>query len=108
MSSEAYQLVRSAILAKRIIVARYNGHVREMCPHVIGYGPSGNEQALFYQFGGGSSTGIGPDGSRDNWRCIRLDGLRDIKIVDGPWHTAPNHSRPQTCVQEIDVEVDYD
>jgi hypothetical protein len=102
----AYEIVRDAILNKRQIVAIYNGHYREMCPHVLGT-KNGRRQALFYQFGGTSSTGLAPPGSMDNWRCILVDRLQEIAVRDGAWHSAPNHSRPQTCVDLIDVEVTF-
>lgn len=102
---ETYDLIQQAIEQKLIVVARYNDHVREMCPHVLGLSKSGRPQALFYQFGGTSSTGISPDGSPDNWRCIPLDGLQNVMLKEGSWHTAPNHSRPQSCVKTIHVEV---
>ena len=105
MSSNAYDVVRNAIANKHIIVATYQDHVREMCPHVIGR-KNGREQALFYQFGGTSSSGpIIPDALK-NWRCIPIDGLSNVSSKPGEWCTAANHSRPQTCVDEIDLEVD--
>lgn len=104
MNSSIYQLIRSAILNKQQIVATYQGHVREMCPHVIGT-KNGREQALFYQFGGTSSSGI-VAGSSANWRCIPIDGLSGVTAMDGEWRTADNHSRSQTCVDDVDVEVE--
>ncbi len=101
-----YALVKKAIQTKSQIVATYNGHRRKMCPHVIGRKGS-RRQALFYQFGGTSSSGLEPDGSPDNWRCIPIRGLRNVEIREGEWHTAPNHSQPQTCVDFKDVEVQY-
>ena len=87
------------------MIATYNGHRREMCPHVIGT-KNGRRQALFYQFGGTSSSGgrIKP-GSTQNWRCIPVDGLTNVEVREGEWHTASNHSVPQTCVDIIDLEV---
>ena len=57
MNSNTYEIVRKAIIEKKQIVAEYQGHKREMCPHVIGK-KYGENQALFYQFGGTSSSGI--------------------------------------------------
>ena len=105
MSSAIYNIVRAAILSKEQVIATYKGHVREMCPHVIGL-KDGKEQALFYQFGGTSSSGQIAAGSPQNWRCIPIDGLADVSVRSGDWETAANRSRPQTCVDEIDVEVD--
>ncbi len=109
-----YAIIRQAIIDKEQVLATYHGYPREMCPHVIGwkrakdrYGNLGprQENALFYQFGGRSESGLKPDGSPENWRCIHLDELQNVTTREGAWHTAPNHSRPQSCVDEIDVEV---
>jgi hypothetical protein len=104
----SYALIRQAILEKKAIYATYSGLHREMCPHVIGT-KNGKPQALFYQYGGESSSRpIQPDGSPDNWRCIEIAKLSNVQIADvGIWHTAPDHSRPQTCVGDVDVAVAY-
>lgn len=106
MASATYSLIRRAILMKQQVTAVYDGYVREMCPHVIGE-KNGREQALFYQFAGDSSSGLGPAGDPSNWRCMPIAQLSEVAVKDGLWHTAPNHSRPQTCVGQIDVEVEY-
>jgi hypothetical protein len=104
----SYDLIRQAIIEKKGIAAVYNGQYREMCPHVIGT-KKGKRHALFYQFGGQSnSRPIEPDGSSANWRCIDVDGLSNVALLDiAEWHSAPDHSRPQTCVDYIDVEVQF-
>jgi hypothetical protein len=100
----AYEIVKQAIIQKQQILATYQGHNREMCPHVIGT-KDGRQQALFYQFGGTSSSGpvtsIGPN----NWRCIPISGLTNVSARTGPWYTFGDHSKPQTCVDHVDVEV---
>lgn len=106
MVSDTYQLVRQAITDKKQIVAEYNGHVREMCPHVIGE-KNGRLQALCYQFGGTSSSKSIIPGSKENWRCVTIENLRVIEVRDGDWYSSSDHTRPQTCVDEVDVEVDY-
>jgi hypothetical protein len=100
----AYSLIREAILSRRQILATYDGHDREMCPHVLGRTKDGRAQALFFQFAGTSSRGLPPGG---DWRCMPVDGLEDVAIGAGEWHTAPNYSGTQTCVELVDVEVDY-
>ena len=105
MASQTYRIVRDAIERRLQVIGRYNGYVREMCPHTIGLNRRGEEQALFYQFAGGSSTGLGPDGDPNNWRCIPLARLENVTTRQGPWHSAPNHSRPQTCVADVDLEA---
>jgi hypothetical protein len=59
---------------------------------------------LCYQYGGESASGLGPPGSPSNWRCIALEELSKVKLLRGPWRTAPNHSRPASCI--IDPHVD--
>ena len=101
----SYDLIRQAILEKKIVHATYKQQHREMCPHALGT-KNGKQQALFYQFGGESnSRPIEPDGSSANWRCLEIAQLSNVRLFDDYWHTAPNHSRPQTCVGDIDVEV---
>ena len=101
-----YELIKEAILNKKQLIATYNNRERHLCPHVLGK-KGIRDQALFYQFGGESSSGLEPDGSPNNWRCMFLDELSDIQLQDGEWHTAPNHSRPQTCVDDVEVEVQF-
>lgn len=104
MNNGNYTAIRNAIINKQQVVAAYKGHIREMCPHVIGT-KNGREQALFYQFGGTSSSGNIVADSPQNWRCIPVEGLSDITVRSGLWYAASNHSQPQTCVDVIDVEV---
>lgn len=108
MPSELYGEIREAIARRQQVIAVYGGHRREMCPHAIGLGAGGNEQALFYQFAGGSSKGNASLlDERDRWRCMALDALNDVEVRDGEWYSAGNHSAPNTCIKEIDLEVDY-
>lgn len=102
----AYEIVRQAILKKMIVIAWYDGYERIMCPHVLGT-KKGRPQALFYQFGGGSRSGLSADSSPDNWRCLSLDQLTQVRSEEaqGNWHSAPDESRPTTCVDQIDVQV---
>ncbi len=100
-----YALIRRAVLEKKIVRAIHHGLYREMCPHLIGT-KNRKQYALFYQFGGQSNSGpIQPGRSKENWRCIDISELSDVTIEDGAWHTAPVHSRPQTCIDDIDAAV---
>jgi hypothetical protein len=98
-----YDEVRQAILDKQQVIATYHGYLREMCPHVIGT-KKGRPHALFFQFGGESSKGLPPGGE---WRCLDVDDLTLLETRPGEWHSGSRHSQPQSCVDEIDVEVDY-
>ena len=61
---------------------------------------------LCYQFAGESSSGLQADGSPENWRCIALEKLSSVQLLEGSWHTAPNHSRQQTCIVDVDVDAE--
>ena len=101
--NENYELIREAIAKKMQVIAEYKGHLREMCPHVIGT-KNGVPQALFYQFGGSSSRGLYGSG-RTKWRCIPIGGLKNVQLRIGKWYTDSSHTRPQTCVDKIDLSV---
>ena len=100
-----YDLVKNAILNKQCVTCSYNGYLRKMTPHVIGT-KNGTQQALFYQYGGESISGLSSDPTK-NWRCIPIDKIVNLEINDDAFQTAHNHSRTQSCVNQIDVEVDY-
>jgi len=103
---DLYGLIRGAIELRSQILAVYHGYYREMCPHAIGINKNGQAVALFYQFAGESESGLGPPGSGDNWRCIILAELSDVRPRTGKWHTASDHSRHQTCVfQRVDLSI---
>jgi hypothetical protein len=61
---------------------------------------------LCYQYGGESESGLKPAGSSENWRCIALDRLPEVELLDGMWQTAPNHSRPTSCIVDADVDAE--
>lgn len=64
-------------------------------------------RVLCYQYGGGEGeSGLVPLGSPENWRCVVLEKLRKVELLDGSWKTAPNHSRPATCVIEADIDAE--
>jgi hypothetical protein len=108
MVDMSYDLIKQAIEQKKAITGFYHGQYREMCPHVLGY-KNGKRHALFYQFAGQSnSRPIQPDGSPVNWRCIDIDDLTHVAIKDiEHWHSAPDHSRPQTCVDYVEAVVAF-
>lgn len=103
MANAEYDTLRDAIEAKSRVQCMYQGHVRKMCPHVIGT-KEGKLKVLSYQFGGSSSSPLPADGQ---WKCMFVDQISDVEIVEGEWRTSENHSQKQTCVDEIDLEVDY-
>jgi hypothetical protein len=103
---QAHAQVRSAIVHRRPIAALYGGRRRLLCPHLLGWNQRRRLQVLCYQYGGDSVSGLKPAGASDNWRCLAVENLRDVELLDGPWQTAENHSRPQNCIDEVELDVD--
>jgi hypothetical protein len=103
---DIYRLVRTAVIDKRPIRATYHGRDRWFCPHRLGRNHEGQIRVLCYQYAGESGSGLQAVGSPANWRCIALEKLSRVELLEGAWQTAPNHSRPQTCVAEVDVDAE--
>jgi len=103
---EIYRVVRAAVANQQPIEANYQGRYRLFCPHRLGRNREGRLRVLCYQYGGDSRSGLEPSGSPANWRCVALEKLSRVKIVEGTWHTAPNHSRPTSCVIDADIDAD--
>ena len=102
---DMYRLIRTAVTARRPISAVYDRSPRLVCPHRLGRNNSGKTRVQCYQYGGDSSTGLEPSGSPANWRCMKLEKFSRVELMEGAWHTAPNQSRPQTCITEVDVDA---
>ena len=122
--TNTYDRIADAIRNRRIIRASYRGGERLLCPHALGtkrgerrrMGKRGKligkdrpnrTHVLSYQFGGYSRSGLMPDGHRENWRCMNLDEVTVVAVEVGAWHTAPNHTRPNSCLDVVDVEVEH-
>jgi hypothetical protein len=103
---DIYRLVWTAVTGKRPIGAIYNGRPRLLCPHRLGRNKEGRLRVLCYQYGGGSESGLEAAGSPENWRCIALEKLSKVQLLEDDWRTAPNHSRPQSCVVIADVDAE--
>lgn len=103
---EIYELLRTAGARKQPVAAMYEGRPRVFCPHLLGRSKQGRRNALCYQFGGASVSGLTtvPAGV-GGWRCIVVDKLSQVELQSGEWHTEPRSSR-QTGVEEVEFEAD--
>ena len=99
--SAIYSLLRQAIIERKQVILAYAGYEREVCPHVLGL-KQGRQHVLTFQFGGGSASGLPPGGQ---WRCMDVGKIRTATMRDGPWHTGLSHTQPQSCVDQIDVQI---
>lgn len=103
---EIYSVVWAAVANKQPIEANYQGRYRLFCPHRLGRNREGQLRVLCYQYGGDSRSGLDPLGSPANWRCVALEKLSRVKIAQGAWRTAPNHSRRTSCVIDADIDAE--
>jgi len=103
---EIYRVVWAAVANKQPIEANYQGRHRLFCPHRVGRNREGQLRVLCYQYGGDSRSGLDALGSPANWRCVALEKLSRVKTVKGAWRTAPNHSRPTSCVIDADIDAE--
>jgi hypothetical protein len=103
---EIYKLVWTAVANKKPIKAIYQGRPRLFCPHRLGRNRQGQLRALGYQYGGESQSGLRPASSPANWRGVALEKLSRVKVVQSAWRTAPNHSRPASCVTATDIDAE--
>jgi hypothetical protein len=99
--SPTYCLFAQAVADRKQILCTYEDYPRELCPIILGHS-NGQEVALTYQFGGGSRSGLPPGGE---WKCLRLSRVSDVRLRDGPWHAGSSHTRRQSCVQIVDLDV---
>jgi hypothetical protein len=103
--TDTYTTLAVAIQQHIPILADYNGQRRLLCPHAIG-SKKGHTNVLCYQSDGGSNSGLSHPGSGSNWRCLRVDRLSDVEFCPfEPWATGGNHSCPNNCIDDVDVEA---
>jgi hypothetical protein len=103
---EIYRLLWTAVANRRPISAYYKEQFRLFCPYRLGRNRSNQLRVLCYQYGGESESGLALVGAAENWRCIAVEKLRTVRLLEDAWRAAPNHSRPTTCVIKADIDAD--
>lgn len=97
-----YELIKHAILNKKSMSFTYKGQARKASPHIIG-SKNGVLKVLFYQYAGGSNSGL-KNNPADHWRCLFIDDIQSLEINTDSFQTNTEHQHPQTCIDEIHVE----
>jgi hypothetical protein len=103
---EVYGLIWTAVERRCPIAAVYKDRHRQLCPHRLGRNRQGQLRVLCYQYGGESESGLQAAGSPANWRCIAIEKLSAVELLEGSWRTAPNHSRPASCIADADIDAE--
>jgi hypothetical protein len=99
-----YDLIRSAVLNRNSLSAWYKGHLRLFSPFLLGT-RAGDPHVLGYQFDGTSEKALAPEGSPENWRCLRVAELTQVAAIPGIWHAAPKGKGHQHCIDKVDVSA---
>jgi uncharacterized protein len=99
--STTFTVFHRAILGRQQVTCRYEGHHRELCPYILGH-KDGQERVLVFQFAGQSARGLPPGGQ---WRCLYLSRVHDAAARDGAWYGDAKHSKVQSCVDDVYVDV---
>jgi len=101
-----HKTIEQAINNRLCLTFTFNGQKRRMSPHVIGF-KKRKRQALFYQYGGTSNSKLSIDETQ-NWRCIPIDQIEDLRISDDPFQTPYNYSvQKQTCINEVEAAISW-
>lgn len=100
MASETYLLFERAMRERKPVICMYDGYPRAVCPIILGHS-DGVEKALAYQFDGAGSKGP----VRGDWKCLFLSKVDNAEIVDGPWQAGSSHKTSQSCVKDVDLDV---
>lgn len=103
MHSRTYDLFAQAMAARRPVACLYQGHPRGICPVILGHS-DGTEKALTWQFAGSGSQGA----VSGQWKCLALAEVSNAQMIEGPWRTGNRHSSAQSCVKDVDLNVNPD
>jgi hypothetical protein len=55
-----------------------------------------------FQLAGGTTSTLPKGGG---WKCLFVERMNDITLVEGPPYSGTQHTTAQTCVNHVDVDV---
>lgn len=104
MPSTNYRIIFKAIQKKQLVRFNYKAvYDKEMCPHVLGR-TDGLEKMLGYQTAGESEGGLPPP--EGDWRCCFLNKITNLEAIPTDnWRGGDSHTKPNTCVKDVDIDV---
>jgi len=102
LPSASFFLVVSAMRECRQLHFVYDGFLRCVCPHSVGWS-KGLERVIGFQFAGFSPGGLALGG---DWRCFDIQDMRKVSVRDGEWHTGLKHFQPRGFIERVHVDVD--
>jgi hypothetical protein len=100
-----WTVLANALTQRRAVRARYHGHDRLLCPHILGW-KNGRPKLLAYQTDGTTSTGSLLLRPHQRWRSLFVDEIDQIAIAsEHLWQTAANYTGNSNCVDQIALAV---
>jgi hypothetical protein len=102
----AWSVLAQALAARLTVRARYHGHDRLLCPHVLGW-KNGRAKVLAFQSDGTTSSGALSDDSQQRWRSLFVDEIEHASIaLETPWQSAHNYTPYSNCIDKLELAVD--
>jgi hypothetical protein len=102
MPSTVHAVLLQAMREERPVTCTYQGHIREICPVMLGR-TGLEEKALVFQFGGSTSKGRIP--APGEWKCFRLEEVRDAVLIEGRWHAGTSHTTASSCMKMVEYDI---
>jgi len=104
MSTQAS--LASAINAHVSVEVVHKGHNKLISPIRMGWKTTkdkGKHLNLFcYQFGGYSSRGLEPHGSKANFRCWEVKDISSVLPINAPWHGTYSFGMKRSeCIDDV-------
>ncbi len=96
----AAELIRQALLERRVLQFKYHGYSRRVEPHALGR-VSGDRPALLgWQVSGGSASEPPP-----GWRTFVLADIKSLKLMHPTFVPRPDYRPETTKLKPIEAEV---
>ena len=96
----AEELIRQALIERRVVQFKYHGYSRRVEPHALGC-VTGARPALFgWQVSGGSASEPPP-----GWRTFVLADIKSLKLMRRTFAPRPDYRPETTKLRPIEAEV---
>ena len=102
--SEAYEVIRQAIMQRRSLSGVYDESMRFFSPVSLGRCADGEPGVIAYQYAGRYPGGrqVPPGGS---WECFRLSRLRWLQPTADKWSIGPLGDKPNDFLRGSEVDA---
>jgi hypothetical protein len=100
----AWEALARALIERRPVWARYHGHERLLCPHVLG-SKGLRAKLLAYQAAGTTSSGQVPSATGQAWRSMFVDEIDHVVLSGRGWQSAANYCDDAARLGMDHVEV---